>query len=64
MTRNRGARETEKIMGLGVDAWMMEERIFRIKGEQAEQGKNDQKKKQYADKFFAHGFLKIGRKNR
>jgi hypothetical protein len=36
----------------------MEEKIFRIKGKQAEQGKNHQKKKQYADKFFSHGVLK------
>ena len=58
MTRNSGSRISEKIVDLGVDAWMMEEKIFRIKGKQAEQGKNHQKKKQYADKFFSHGLLK------
>ena len=57
-TRNSGSSVAEKIVNLGVDAWMMEKSIFRIKGKQAEQGKNHQKKKYYTDKFFAHGVLK------
>jgi hypothetical protein len=58
MTRNRGAGIAEKIVDAAIDARMMKERIFRIKGKQAEQGKNHQKKKQYADKFFSHDVLK------
>ena len=59
MTRNRGAGIAEKIVDAAVDARMMKESIFGVKGKQAEQGKNHQKKKQYADKFFSHEVLKV-----
>ena len=58
MTRNRGAGIAEKIVDAAVDSRMMKEGVVRIKGKQAAQGKNHQKKKQYADKFFSHGVPK------
>ena len=58
MARNRGAGIPEKIMDAAVNARVVKESIFGIKGKQAEQGKYHQKKKQYADKFFSHGVPK------